>query len=189
MFNNFCPDLAVRYPGRRVQLYCSRSWWTREGLDVLRLTAKVMGQKPIITLAACLLGQLCSMYNCRAEDHDRLAMCGIKAVQLCCSPLSLECWSLCLEELSCEQLLRNVPVDMTFPDTLLKLDRVATLCSNGPPQVTDIKDACSCAAHAIFRPRCPARGFSACCVFAKKSSCISVLNIEPSQVLLSYPQC
>ena len=31
-------------------------------------------------------------------------------------------WPPCLEELSIKQPLRSVPVDMTFPETLLKLD-------------------------------------------------------------------
>ena len=54
------------------------------------------------------LGLLCSMCNFRAEDHhDRIVLFGVKAMQLCCSPLSLESWPPCLEELSLEQPLRQ----------------------------------------------------------------------------------
>ena len=102
----------------------------------LRVSRKPRTKASILEFAVCgfcgILVECCRRRTRggldAAQSDSSVVMFGITAVHLCCSPLSLECWPPCHEELSLEQPLRNVPVDMTLPDTLLKLDCVGTLC-------------------------------------------------------------
>ena len=52
------------------------------------------------------------------------------------------------------RVLKNLASSKRWAMFHLTCLRIATLCSNRPFRVTDTKEACSCAAHAISRPIC-----------------------------------